>query len=146
MIGIALLVVIVVGVVVVIVALAWAGRRRLTVNPMMRPQSVLIGLAVVAAVVPGVRLLIAPSYSSGRTLLEVDGPSALVPLIVPIVLTLLPALARRPEARTLTCAALGTFLGVLSFIAGFSIGLFYVPAAAFLVTAGGLGLAGSRTA
>jgi len=46
-----------------------------------RAQVVLHALAVIASIVPGVLLLILPSYSSGRTLLEVNEALGLPPVL-----------------------------------------------------------------
>ena len=78
--------------------------------------------------------------------IEGDGPSALVAVIYPIALTMLPAVSRRADVRTLLCAALGTLLGVLSLSAGLYVGLLYAPAAGLMVAAGGLGVVFSRSA
>ncbi|TDE95834.1 hypothetical protein EXU48_06115 [Occultella glacieicola] len=104
-------------------------------------QFVAFGLACAAIVV----LLVLPLYSGTRstpdgteditaTLLEVNGPGALVPMLVPVLLTAVPLLV--PSGRlpgvTIACAALLVFLMVLG---GATIGLFYAPAAIAAVVA-----------
>ena len=106
-----------------------------------RAQMVLIGLAVAAAIAPGLFFLTVPM--GGRTLVQAEGSDAFLPLIVPIVLTAIPAMARHPDSRTRVCASLGALLGGLCWIAGFSIGFFYVPAAILLVGAAMVGGAGT---
>jgi hypothetical protein len=108
-------------------------------SPGARGQMALIGLAVAAATAPAIFFLYVPVYSSGRTLVEVNGSDAAPALIIPIVLTAIPALSRRPDSRTRVCASLGVLLSVLCFIGGFSIGFFYVPAALLLVAAAAVG-------
>lgn len=69
--------------------------------------------------------------SSEATLLEQNGPSVLVALIAPVLITLMPLLVRRSVRRPwfLASAITLTFLCIL---AGFSIGLLYLPAAVAL--------------
>ena len=103
-------------------------------------QATLIALSIAAAVAAMVYLLIAPAYASGSTVLQVNGPGAIAPLLIPVALAALPALALRLDQRTIACGAVGTLLGVFSFVTGFSIGLLYVPAGSFLVIAATAGL------
>ena len=87
---------------------------------------------VVATVIPGVWLL-----ASGGL-----GPSdgwVLLDLLVPIVLAL-PSVFTRVTQRTMYTAAAALMLAVCCFLAGFSIGPFYTPAAALLLVAGTIGL------
>lgn len=69
--------------------------------------------------------------SSEVTLLEQNGPAVLVALIAPALITLLPLLVRRSARRPWLLASAIT-LTVLCFLAGFSIGLLYLPAAVAL--------------
>jgi hypothetical protein len=104
-------------------------------------QFVAFGLACAAAVL----LLVLPLYTGTTTtaagtedftatLLEVNGPDVLVPLLVPVLLTAVPLLV--PSGRlpgvTIACAALLVFFMALG---GTSIGLFYAPAAIAAVVA-----------
>jgi hypothetical protein len=108
-------------------------------------QRVIAGLGVISAVASGVRLLTSPSYSDGQTLLEVNGPWVFVVLLIPIALTL-PSVIAGSSTRTLYTASCALALSIFCFISGFSIGFFYVPAAALLVVAGAVGLVSPRTA
>lgn len=69
--------------------------------------------------------------SSEVTLLEQNGPAVLVALIAPALITLLPLLVRRSARRPWLLASAIT-LTVLCILAGFSIGLLYLPAAVAL--------------
>lgn len=93
--------------------------------------------AVVAAGIPGVWLL-----ASGGLGLS-DG-WVLIDLLVPIALAL-PSVFTRVAQRSLYTAAAALMLAVCCFLAGFSIGPFYTPAAALLIVAGTIGLVPRRT-
>lgn len=69
--------------------------------------------------------------ASESTLLEQNGPAVLVALIVPVLITLVPLLDRR-SGRWPWLLASAITLTVLCFLAGFSIGLLYLPAAVAL--------------
>ena len=71
-------------------------------------------------------LLILPVYSTGRTLLRVNGPRVFGILAIPIVI----ALGALVFSRLKIPAAIAMLVFVL--IGGFSIGLFYLPAAIVL--------------
>jgi hypothetical protein len=94
-------------------------------------------IAFLLAVALGVFLLFAPSYTGTtnqpghaqtfkRSLLEVNGPTALVAVDIPILLTAIPLFV--PRLRLMAAAVLSVF----AIVAGFSIGLFYVPCAILL--------------
>jgi hypothetical protein len=69
------------------------------------------------------------SRTSTSTLLEAQGSSVLVLLVVPIVLTLLPYLLRSPtRGRAQLTIACTVLLGFGALLALASIGLFYLPA------------------
>ena len=74
-------------------------------------------------------LLFGPVYSGSRSLMDVNGPRALVAIAFPLAFVLVPLLARDPTLRR----QLGIFsvilLVALVLIGGFSIGLFYLPSA-----------------
>ncbi|CAM3450254.1 hypothetical protein OCAE111667_10445 [Occultella aeris] len=104
-------------------------------------QFVAFGLACAAFVL----LLVMPLYTGTTTtpegtedftatLVEVNGPGVLVPLLVPVLLTVVPLLipSGRLPGVTIACAALLVFLMALG---GASIGLFYAPAAIAAVVA-----------
>ena len=118
-----------------------------------RRENVLVGSAAIVAAIISTVLLVAPVYASqsttiggegpttsasSRTLLAVNGTSVLIALLLPILLAALPLTAQRHPMRrrvTVTCAAL---LLVFCLVSGFTIGLFYLPAAflLFLSTSG----------
>ncbi len=66
-----------------------------------------------------------------RTMLEVNGPRALIPLMIPIVLAAAPLLARYHGVRIAAAALLLIFC----FIGAASVGLFYLPAALAMIAA-----------
>jgi hypothetical protein len=103
-------------------------------------------LAVSLAIVASSVVLLVPTYSQAKvtaggleqvkhlTLLELIGPSILVPLLIPVVLTALPLLIRgraRASVSVVTTAALASFV----LIGSASIGWFYAPALAAAVAA-----------
>ncbi|HEU4642597.1 MAG TPA: hypothetical protein VFS44_09090 [Gemmatimonadaceae bacterium] len=69
------------------------------------------------------------------TLLAVNGPRALIALLLPVLLTALPLLARRPATRRRLAGAAAVLLGVFVLLGAASVGLFYLPAALALVLA-----------
>jgi len=93
-----------------------------------------LGLASAAAAF----LLVWPIYSGfdGRktthaTLLQVNGSWALLPVLFPVFLACLPLVFRKQALRILAAAVMLGF----SFISGFTIGVFYVPAAIAMLLA-----------
>ena len=99
-----------------------------------RLTAVSFALATAAAIY----LLVWPVYSGsvgGRptraTALEVNGLYALIPISFPVLITLIPLLLRKQWARITSAIVLGAF----AVIAGFSIGLFYLPAAIVMLLA-----------
>src|ERR1041385_5275511 len=97
------------------------------------------GVAVAAAVIPGVWLLV-----SG-TLRGTSALTVFIDLLIPIGLTLPSALPRIP-AKAVHMASCALALGVFCLLGGFSIGPLYLPGAALGVLAGAVGLASPRTA
>jgi len=93
-----------------------------------RLTEVSFGLAVVAAGI----LFFVPVYSD-RTLLEENGTWALVPLLFPVALALLPVVFKRRAMRMAAACLMGGF----TLLGMFTIGFFYLPAAIvmFLATA-----------
>lgn len=89
------------------------------------PHGKLISFGVTVAV--SLLFLIAPVYSSGHTLVEINGPRVFGILAVPVLIALGPV-----ACRWLTIPAALAMLA-FSLIAGFSIGLFYLPIAVLLV-------------
>jgi len=92
------------------------------------------GLALAAAIF----LLVWPIYSgfngkqpSHDTLLQVDGPYALIPVMFPVLTTLIALLLRKQWVRIAATILLGGF----AVIGGFTIGLFYLPAAILMLLA-----------
>ncbi len=93
-----------------------------------RLTEVSFGLAVAAAII----LLVLPVYSgfegsraTHATLLEVNGTYALLVVMFPVAVSLLPLLVRKRPLR-ITAAFL---MGAFALIGSFTIGLFYLPAA-----------------
>jgi hypothetical protein len=89
-------------------------------------------------------LLVVPTYTgeigssdgtvtiTHSTLLLVNGVWALVPLSIPVLITLMPVLFPIRGVRI----AAAVFLTAFSIIGGFSIGLFYMPSAGAMIVAG----------
>ncbi len=110
--------------------LSWSARNLTTI-------SFLVTLAT-----SGFLLLIVPVYSgqSGNgivtvqthaTLLEVNGAFALIPLMIPVLMALMPTIFPHTWARLGASILLSLFV----LIAGFSIGLFYGPSALVMYVA-----------
>jgi hypothetical protein len=102
--------------------------------------TVAVGLAML--VVPtGTSVAVASNGSdvvtttSHETLLEHEGPSVVALLLVPVAVALAGALGRGPTVRRRRVAA-GSVLAVACVVGAMTLGVFYVPAAAALLTAG----------
>ena len=93
-------------------------------NARHRATTILTALSFSLAMVAALFFLIFPAYSSGATLLQVNGPDALVPLLLPVIVALVALIPKR-VMRIVAAVLLAEF----ALIAGFSIGLFYIPAA-----------------
>ena len=99
-----------------------------------RLAGISFGLALAAAIF----LLVWPIYSGfngGRpthgTFLQVNGPYSLIPIMFPVITTLAALLVRRPGVRIAATILIGAF----ALIGGFTIGLFYLPAAIVMLLA-----------
>jgi hypothetical protein len=99
-----------------------------------RLTGVAFGLALVAAIF----LAVWPTYSgfngsqpTRATLLQVNGPYALIPVMFPVLTTLIALLLRRQWVRIVATILISGF----ALIAGFTIGLFYLPAAILMLLA-----------
>src|ERR1700730_14865581 len=90
----------------------------------MFPHGRFISLAITAVV--SLLILTAPVYSSGQTLIKVNGPRIFGILAIPIVIALGPLVFPRLKIP----AAIAML--VFALMGGFSIGLFYLPAAVVL--------------
>jgi hypothetical protein len=77
------------------------------------------------------------STSAGRnaTLLEVNGVRALIPLLIPVALALAPLLVPGASTRRMATCICAAALAVFVILAGFSIGMLYIPSAIALVLA-----------
>jgi hypothetical protein len=88
--------------------------------------AVSFGLSVVAAIV----LLTVPIYSQSNrpvaTLLQVNGPWGIVPVIFPLMVALFPSIIRARGAGITAAILLSGFV----LVGSFSIGLLYLPSAA----------------
>ena len=73
-----------------------------------------------------------PFVQQHATLLQVNGPHALIALAIPVLIALVPILLPKWWVRIVA----GLLLAVFVVIAGFSIGLFYAPSAAIMLIAG----------
>ena len=109
----------------------------------------LILLAAQAALLPGVVLSVMPVYESSTgdrlTLAEVNGAAVLFALLLPLLLTLSPLLARGLW-QGLLAACCGTLLAVFCVLGGFTVGSYYLPAATLLLAGAVVGLQARRTA
>ena len=93
-----------------------------------------LGLALAAAIF----LLVWPVYSgfdgvntTHATLLQINGSWAILPVVFPVFLALLPLVFKKHAVHIIATVVMSAF----SFISGFTIGLFYVPAAIAMLLA-----------
>jgi hypothetical protein len=73
---------------------------------------------------------VGPVYSTA-TLLQVNGARAVRPVVFPVLVALMPLLFRKQAVRVIATVLMGGFV----IIGGFSIGLFYLPAAIAMLAA-----------
>jgi hypothetical protein len=99
-----------------------------------RLTAIAFGLTVVAAIY----LLVGPAYRvvgngvvTHRTLIQVNGRWAVVPVMFPVLVSLIPLVVRRQWVRIVAAIVMGGFV----FISGFSIGMFYLPAGILMLLA-----------
>lgn len=100
----------------------------MTGSPARGPLIAASGAALLAALV----LLVAPLYSSGRTLIDANGGGVIWLIAVPLVLTMVPLAvpARGRNAATWAAAVVLLLMSLFS-----SAGIFFLPAAIVLVLA-----------
>jgi hypothetical protein len=104
----------------------------------------LTAISFVLAQAAAIYFCVAPVYSGLRvsseignpqptraTLFEVNGAWAIVPVMFPVFVAVMPLLIRRQAPRIIAAIVLLAF----SFVAGFTIGLFYLPSAIFMLLA-----------
>ena len=96
--------------------------------------AVAFGLAVAAAIF----LLVWPVYTgfederpTHATLQQVNGRWVIVPVMFPVLVSLVPLVVRNQAVRIVAAIVIGLFV----LISGFSIGMFYLPAAALMLLA-----------
>jgi len=99
-----------------------------------RLTAVSVGLALAATIF----LLVGPVYSgfdgertSHKTLLQVNGVWAVIPLMIPVLIALVPLIFRNQAVRIIAAIVMGAF----ALVSGFSIGMFYLPAGVLIVLA-----------
>ena len=110
--------------------------RRWAYNRVVKPWATAASFAFGAAA--AAFLLMVPvyvgSYPNGRmsaTLLQVNGPWAIIPVLFPAVLAFLALVFRKRVVRIVAAILIGGF----TILSGFSIGLFYLPAATAMLLA-----------
>ena len=98
-------------------------------------------LAVLLAAVLVSAAFWAPLYSDGSTLLDENGTGVLVPMCVPLVLTLIAfwglwlKCSRGSVAGERAAIAVLTVIGIFTILSGFSIGIFVLPLTALVAAA-----------
>ena len=99
-----------------------------------RLTAVSLGLAGAASIF----LLVGPVYSSfdgerstRSTLLQINGVWAVIPVMIPVLIALMPLIFRNQAVRIIAAIVMGAF----ALVSGFSIGLFYLPAGVLMVAA-----------
>jgi len=100
--------------------------------------AVAFGLAVAAAIF----LLVWPVYTgfederpTHATLRQVNGRWVIVPVMFPVLVSLVPLVLRKQAVRIVAAIVIGLFV----LISGFSIGMFYLPAAVLMLLAAWVG-------
>lgn len=88
-------------------------------------------LAVVLVLLASFAWVVLPVYASGQTLLQVNGPSTLIVLLIPVVLSIWGLFANRWER--VAGALLLLFSLVVFFLSGALIGLSYLPSSILLL-------------
>jgi hypothetical protein len=83
--------------------------------------------------------VVSESAESRRTLLEVSGAPVALPLALPVLCAGFPVLFYRSRRRWLLEATAATLLAAFTLVAGFSIGLFYLPSATAMLVAAAFG-------
>jgi hypothetical protein len=113
--------------------------------PVTTRQRIALGVGLVLGLLPALGLLVIPMYgivtttmrtggaptssSGAASLLEVEGPSVLVPLALPLMLVMAPMLARRASERRAITRLAAILMTVFVVAGSFTIGLFFLPAA-----------------
>jgi hypothetical protein len=97
----------------------------------------LVSLSLGLAVAGAIYLLVWPVYSgfhdnqpAHATLVAINGPSVLIPVIFPVFVALLPLMFRKQAVRVVVAILMGGFS-----LFAMSIGLVYLPAAILMVLA-----------
>lgn len=123
--------------------------RKHVADPTSIRENMAVNIAVLLGLIATIWLLFAPSYAwssesqtaggvtSSRatgtsTLIDANGLSALIPVLVPLVLLGAAAVGRRSAARRAITLAAAIVLTAFVMVASFSIGLFFLPAAVAL--------------
>ena len=76
-----------------------------------------------------------PAVDLNKTLLEVNGWWAVIPLLIPVLIAIGPLIVRKQVMRVIAAVVMGAFV----LVSGFSIGLFYLPACVLMVLANCVG-------
>lgn len=102
----------------------------------------LTGVSFALAISAAIFLLVWPVYSGFNgsrpihaTLLQVNGPYVLIPVMFPVLTALTALLLRKQWVRIVATILIGGFV----VIGGFTIGLFYLPAAILMLLASCVG-------
>jgi hypothetical protein len=113
-------------------------------------MKILAAISFGLAFAVSILLLVLPSYSGWSsesplvqqhaTLLQVNGPRALIALVIPVLIALVPVLLPKWWLRLVAGLVLAAFVAV----GGFSIGLFYAPSAVIMLLAGLLSALASK--
>jgi hypothetical protein len=98
----------------------------------------LIGASFALAISAAIFLLVSPIYSgfngsrpTHATLLQVNGPYALIPVTFPVLMALVALLIGKQWVRIVATILISGFV----VIGGFTIGMFYLPAAILMLLA-----------
>jgi hypothetical protein len=122
---------------------SWRGQLPAAVS---QRERIALGLGVVLGLVPVIWLLFIPTYgvwtetmaaggsarsstTGSATILEVEGPSALIPLLLPLALLAVPVVGWRAAKRRAITRLAAILLTVFVVLGSFTVGLFFVPAA-----------------
>jgi hypothetical protein len=102
-----------------------------------RPANWLVSLSLGLTVAAAIYLLVWPVYSGFQdnqparaTLVAINGLYAIIPVMFPVFVALLPLMVRKQAVRVVAAILIGGFS-----LVALSIGLFYLPAAILMVLA-----------
>jgi len=96
--------------------------------------------ALIATIATSAYVLFGPLYSSGDSAFDRDRTDAVRAVLIPVVLAAIPFAGRQLRSRLCLSGVFALLIAGFCVIAGFSIGMFYIPAAILAVAAAVAGI------